>query len=195
MKKHLLIILGMTALLLAGCTKSNIVSGGPAEPIFETRNDIQLDWKQIGDDLDETFLDNEEYPMAVSINYNAEQEGVLSMTLMVKEGTTPEDAVVFADAVVRTLNDEASIQDFSIEASTEKSYGGYFDKTTLELIVMPDGMMEDKSTWLVDMTIPAGSNEPIVPKEGAAAMETTAEGDGAEADGAEETGAEANSAK
>ena len=133
--------------------------------------------------------------MAVSINYNAEQEGVLSMTLMVKEGTTPEDAVVFADAVVRTLNDEASIQDFSIEASTEKSYGGYFDKTTLELIVMPDGMMEDKSTWLVDMTIPAGSNEPIVPKEGAAAMETTAEGDGAEADGAEETCAEANSAK
>ena len=174
MKNKLLIICGMSAMLLAGCTKSTIVTGGPVEPVFETRDDIVLDWGQIGDDLDEMFLENEEYPMAVSINYNAQVDGELSLNLMVKEGTTPEEAVVFADAVVRALNDEAAIQDFSIEASTETTYGGFFDETNLHLIVMPDGMMESKSVWLVDMTIPAGSNEPIAAIEGATAMETTA---------------------
>ena len=53
--------------------------------------------------------------------------------------------------------------------------------------------MTDKSVWLVNMTIPAGSNEAIVPAEGAKVMEPTSaedemgedmdgdmEGDGAE---------------
>ena len=68
---------------------------------------------------------------------------------------------------------EAAVQDFSIETSTEDSYGGFFQDYTLNLIVMPDGMMTDKSVWLVNMTIPAGSNEAIVPAEGAKVMEPT----------------------
>ena len=74
---------------------------------------------------------------------------------------------------MRTINDEAAVQDFSIETSTEDSYGGFFQDYTLNLIVMPDGMMTDKSVWLVNMTIPAGSNEAIVPVEGAKVMEPT----------------------
>lgn len=198
MKRKLLIICGISVMLLAGCTKSTIVTGGTVAPVFETRDDIVLDWGQIGDDLDEMFLENEDYPMAVSINYNAQEDSELSLNLMVKEGTTPEEAVVFANAVVKALNDEAAIQDFSIAASTETTYGGFFDKTNLHLIVMPDGMMEAKSTWLVDMTIPAGSNEPIAAIEGATAMETAAEDEAGaaeedentdEADGEESTGA------
>lgn len=161
-------------LLLAGCTKSNIVSGGPAEPVFETQDGIVLDWGQIGDDLDAEFLNNEDYPMAVSINYSVQpDQSMMDMTLMVKAGTTPEEAVTFANAVVRAVSDEAATQDFSFEASTEDSYGGYFKENALNLVVMPDGMMTDQSVWLVNMTIPAGSDEKIVPVEGAKVMEPT----------------------
>ena len=174
MKKKVLIICGIAAMLLAGCTKSNIVTGGPAEPVFETQEGIVLDWGQIGDDLDEQYLNNEDYPKAVSINYSVDPDKkTIDLTLMMNAGATTEEAVDFANAVVRTINDEAAVQDFSIETSTEDSYGGFFQDYTLNLIVMPDGMMTDKSVWLVNMTIPAGSNEAIVPAEGAKVMEPT----------------------
>ena len=66
------------------------------------------------------------------------------------------------------------MQDFSYEKSSNTSYGGFFKIYDLHLIVMPDYTMKDKKYWLVDMDIPKGSDEKIVPKEGAVVMETTA---------------------
>lgn len=176
MKNKALIICAMSAMLLTGCTESHILaSGGPAEPVFETQQGIVLDWTQIGNDMDDEFVDNEEYPMALSVNYSVDNENKsIDLTLIVKEGTTPEEAVTFADAAVRFLNDEASMQDFSYEKSSNTSYGGFFKIYDLHLIVMPDYTMKDKKYWLVDMDIPKGSDEKIVPKEGAVVMETTA---------------------
>lgn len=162
-------------MLLAGCTQSNIVKGtAAAEPVFETQKGIVLDWGQIGDDLDEQFVNNVDYPMAVSVNYSVDPDkNSMELTLMVHAGTTKEEAVTLANAVVRTVNDEAAVQDFSIEKSSDTSYGGFFQKNTLLLKVIPDGMMTDKSVWLVNMTIPAGSDEAIVPIEGARVAEST----------------------
>ncbi|ADL03136.1 hypothetical protein [Lacrimispora saccharolytica] len=176
MKNKALIICAMSAMLLTGCTESHILaSGGPAEPVFETQQGIVLDWTQIGNDMDDEFVDNEEYPMALSVNYSVDNENKsIDLTLIVKEGTTPEEAVTFADVAVRFLNDEASMQDFSYEKSSNTSYGGFFKIYDLHLIVMPDYTMKDKKYWLVDMDIPKGSDEKIVPKEGAVVMETTA---------------------
>ena len=177
MKKKAFLICAVSAFLLTGCTKSNILaSGGPAEPVFETQDGIILDWSQIANDLDEQYTDNEEYPMALSVNYNLDTETEhMDVTLMVKEGTTPEEAVDFANAAMRTINDEAAMQDFSYESSSDTSYGGFFKKYDVHLIVMPDYTMGKKEYWLVDMDIPKGSDEKIVPKEGAVIMETTAE--------------------
>ena len=176
MKNKALIICAMSAMLLTGCTESHILaSGGPAEPVFETQQGIVLDWTQIGNDMDDEFVDNEEYPMALSVNYSVDNENKsIDLTLIVKEGTTPEEAVTFADVAVRFLNDEASMQDFSYEKSSNTSYGGFFKIYDLHLIVMPDYTMKDKKYWLVDMDIPKGSDEKIVPKEGAVVMETPA---------------------
>lgn len=179
MRNNVLMICAVSAMLLTGCTKSNILAnGGPAEPVFETQQGIVLDWTQIGNDMDDEFVDNEEYPMALSVNYNVDREKkTIDLTLLVKAGTTPEEAVTFADAAVRYLNDEAAIQDFSYERSSETSYGGFFKDYDLNLIVMPDYTMKEEQYWLVDMDIPKGSDEKIVAKEGAVVMETTAEDD------------------
>ncbi|MDF2888337.1 MAG: hypothetical protein K0R23_2722 [Lacrimispora sp.] len=133
--------------------------------------------------MDEEFVGNEEYPMALSVNYSMDPKvKSLDLTLVVKAGATPEEAVTFANAAVRYLNDVAADQDFSFERSTENSYGGFFKNYDLHLIVMPDYTMKEKQYWLVDMDIPKGSDEKIVSKEGAVVMETTAAEDTEEAD-------------
>lgn len=193
MKNRAFMICAVSALLLTGCTKSNILSSsGPAEPVFETQQGIVLDWTQIGNDMDEEFVNNDQYPMAVSVNYSLDpKKKSLDLTLMVKDGTTPEEAVEFANAAVRYLNDEVATQDFSYERSSETSYGGFFKEYDLNLIVMPDNTMTQQKYWLVDMKIPKGSDKTIEAKEGAVIMETTAaaEGDDSEADDVETTAA------
>lgn len=176
MKNKTIMIFAVSAMLLTGCTKSNILaSGGPAEPVFETQKGIELDWTQINTDIDEEFVDNEQYPMALSVNYSLDKDKkTIDMTLMVKHGTTPEQAVEFANAAVKFLNDEVATQDFSYEKSSDTSFGGFFKEYDLKLIVMPDYTMKENKYWLVDMDIPKGSNQTIVPKEGAEVMETTA---------------------
>ena len=184
MRNKVLMICAVSAMLLTGCTQSHILTGsGPAEPVFETQQGIVLDWTQIGNDMDDEFVDNDEYPMALSVNYSMDpKEKKLELNLVVKEGTTPEEAVTFANAAVRYLNDVAADQDFSIEKSSETSYGGFFKDYDLHLIVMPDYTMKEQQYWLVDMDIPKGSDEKIVSKEGAVVMETTAADDTEDAD-------------
>lgn len=189
MKNKAFLICAVSAFLLTGCTESHILaSGGPAEPVFETQDGITLDWSQIGNDLDEEFTDSEDYPMALSVNYNLDPKtNHMDVTLLVKEGTTPEEAVDFANAAMRAINDEAAMQDFSYETSSDTSYGGFFKEYDVHLIVMPDYTMEKKEYWLVDMDIPKGSDEKIVPKEGAVIMETTAEDQEDESEAGDDT--------
>lgn len=177
MRNKALMICAMSVLLLTGCTEKHILnSTGPAEPVFETQQGIVLDWDQIGNDMDEEFVNNEEYPMALSVNYSVDQKNKnIDLTLIVKDGTTPDEAVVFANAAVRYIGDEAAMQDFSFEKSSDTSYGGFFKDYDLHVIVMPDYRMKEEQYWLVDMDIPKGSDEKIVPKEGAVITEATAE--------------------
>jgi len=177
MRNKALMICAMSVLLLTGCTEKHILnSTGPAEPVFETQQGIVLDWDQIGNDMDEEFVNNEEYPMALSVNYSVDQKNKkIDLTLIVKDGTTPDEAVVFANAAVRYIGDEAAMQDFSFEKSSDTSYGGFFEDYDLHVIVMPDYRMKEEQYWLVDMDIPKGSDEKIVPKEGAVITEATSE--------------------
>lgn len=177
MRNKALMICAMSVLLLTGCTEKHILnSTGPAEPVFETQQGIVLDWDQIGNDMDEEFVNNEEYPMALSVNYSVDQKNKkIDLTLIVKDGTTPDEAVVFANAAIRYIGDEAAMQDFSFEKSSDTSYGGFFKDYDLHVIVMPDYRMKEEQYWLVDMDIPKGSDEKIVPKEGAVITEATAE--------------------
>ena len=177
MRNKALMICVMSVMLLTGCTEKHILnSTGPAEPVFETQQGIVLDWDQIGNDMDEEFVNNEKYPMALSVNYSVDQKNKnIDLTLIVKDGTTPDEAVVFANAAVRYIGDEAAMQDFSYEKSSDTSYGGFFKDYDLHVIVMPDYRMKEEQYWLVDMDIPKGSDEKIVPKEGAVITEATAE--------------------
>lgn len=172
--KKLLLLLSCTV-LLCGCTKSNIVSPDAAVPETEmvvggnpdlaVKDGIIIDWTEVGKEMDDTFTDQSEYPMSESVNYAFDESTKsFELTLMVKEGTTKEDAVEYATAVIKGLNDEIATQDFSYETSSETSYGGFFAKNDLKLMVIPGTPYTDKDSYLIDQVILAGEDTPVEAK-------------------------------
>lgn len=170
--KKVLLLLGC-AVVLCGCTKSEIVSpqGGSRavdRPDFETKEDVSLDWEQISVDMDTVYTDESSYPMcsgedAVNFDIDPAQK-TAKINLFVKEGTTKEAAVVYANAVVKGLNDEIAVQDFSIEKSSATSYGGYYKDKTLSVTVIAGTPMSGKDNYLVDQTIEPGADTMIQAK-------------------------------
>ena len=69
-KRALLVACGCM-LLLSGCTKSNIVQPDASEaeePDFNVYNNIELDMDQFHEEVNEICLDEDDYPMADSID-------------------------------------------------------------------------------------------------------------------------------
>ena len=46
---------------------------------------------------------------------------------------------------------------------SDDSYGGFFQDYGFHVEVIPEDSQDDESTWLVNMTVEAGSDTPIVP--------------------------------
>lgn len=169
--RKLLVLMGCTV-LLCGCTKSNIVQPEVADetivgesPDMEIKDDVVLDWSQIGNEMDELFTDQSAYPMSLSVNYSLDEANKLFMlTLMVKESTDAEEACTYAEEVIKGLNDVIAQQDFSVERSSIESFGGFFEIYDLKLLVIPDNPYKSSDQYLVDQVVPAGEYQQIVPK-------------------------------
>lgn len=168
----ILLLLGC-AVLLSGCTKSQIVApedGTRAvdKPDFEAKADVQLDWEQIGEDIDSIYTDEGSYPMCSgedAVNFDIDPEGkTVQINLFVKEETTKEDAVAYANAVLKGMNDEIAVQDFSVEKSSDTSYGGYYKDKTVTITVIAGNPMSGEENYLVDQTIEPGTDTPIQAK-------------------------------
>ena len=59
------------AVLLCGCTKSNIVrSEDAAQPDFNMYMNVELDINQLHEDVNDIYLDESDYPMAAAIDFD-----------------------------------------------------------------------------------------------------------------------------
>lgn len=157
--KRIIMLLSACVLLLCGCTESNIVAkgGGGSEPDTEIRNDIQVDWNQVWDDLDAQFADPEVYPFSESVNCNIVEEGKrIEFFLLVQPGTTEEEASSYATEVLKGFNDSVATQDFSYSESGEDSYGSYLAQYEIYVLVSPYDTKEHKDTWIFEDTIQPG---------------------------------------
>ena len=112
--KKMVLAVGCAA-LLCGCTKSNIVNPEtPAEPDFNLYSDIVLDEEALRNDVNDIYLDPTDYPMGKAIDFSLHlDEGYVDVVVVVKDGTSPEDAAYFAEVAIKGINDEAAVQDFS----------------------------------------------------------------------------------
>ena len=87
MKRLLLIALGCAA-FLAGCTESTILDPtGPAVPETEIIEGIQIDWNQVQDELDEEFVESDDYPYGKNIDFYVE-DGNAYMMVTVEDGVS-----------------------------------------------------------------------------------------------------------
>lgn len=166
--KKMLAVLGCAAMLLGGCTESNIVapSGEAAQPDFTIKKDVKLVWEQVYEGLGENLLDSEEYPQLEQIGFHVDEENkMIDMEILVADGTDKETAVEYATAVVKAINDEVNIQSAYYEKSTDESYGGFFKEYGFNVTVAPSSAAEDESAYLVNDSVAAGEERAIAATE------------------------------
>lgn len=162
--KSMLAVMGCAAMLLSGCTQSNIVtpSGEAAAPDFSIKEDVQIVWEQVHEDLGEIFMESDEYPNLEQIGFNVnDEEKMVNLEILVSEDTSKEEAVAYATDLVKAINDEVQIQSSYYETSTAESYGGFFKEYGFHAVVAPIRTEGDASTYLVDDTVAAGEERAI----------------------------------
>lgn len=143
-------------MLLCGCTKSNIVQ--PEEtpgPDFNIYNNIEIDEEQLHEDVEDIYLDPEDYPMASAIDFDLNlDEAYVDITVVVKDGTSPEDTAYFADVAIKGINDEVVVQDFSYGESDTDTFGGLYQDNAINLKIYTESEYEAEGEPLYETQIP-----------------------------------------
>lgn len=176
-KKMSLILLAAVS-LLSGCTKSNIVSpesgtrADDGQPNTEIDKDIEIDWREVREDLREQYLEPygvfADYVMDLDARYN-EETGVLTVLLPVTHRTTPDVAVAYAQDVLATIGISVATQNFYYtepeinEQGYTTSYGSFFDEHDALVQVFPYDKEGDVSEYIVNDTLKAGDIRAIEP--------------------------------
>lgn len=170
-------VLSLIVLALGGCTKSSIsteapVAAGeefdpakmnqeeeetlPREQNFlieeETEPGPMYEWEQVQDELDGLFTDTDSYPQSVKMEFSADEDAMsINLTWILKNGTDEDTAMEYAADMVQKFNDIVAVQDTTIEASSEESFGSLWDTFALTVQVgTEDGQ------WLIDKNYEAG---------------------------------------
>ncbi len=153
--KNLMMVLGC-AVMLCGCTKSNIVKPDETQgPDFNIYMDVELDMDQLHEDVEDIYLDESEYPMASAIDFELNlDEGYVDVNVVVKDGTTPEDAAYFADVALKGINDQVAIQDFSYGESDEETFGGLYQDNEIHLKIYEESAYESDGEPMYETTVP-----------------------------------------
>lgn len=170
-------VLSLIVLALGGCTKSSIsteapVAAGeefdpakmnqeeeetlPREQNFlieeETEPGPMYEWEQVQDEIDGLFTDTDSYPQTVKMEFSADEDAMsINLTWILKNGTDEDTAMEYAADMVQKFNDIVAVQDTTIEASSEESFGSLWDTFALTVQVgTEDGQ------WLIDKNYEAG---------------------------------------
>lgn len=163
--KKLILAVGCAA-LLCGCTESNIVNPESVGPDFDIHFDIVVDPVQIQDDVNDIFLDPMDYPMGVQtdVEYDLDAEYV-NVTIVVKDDTTAEEAAQYAMEVVKGVNDQFVVQDFSYGSSGDDTYGGLYQDNVANVKIYRQSAFESGGEPIYDHQIPKDMYEEIIIEE------------------------------
>ncbi len=163
------------AVLMSGCTpergqilesvaaENPVLAGADEKPDTEIHNDIVIDFDEVQESAEELIKDSEEYPLSSYIDtFVDEDRKEIWLIWPLKNEATEKDGVVYAEGLIRAFNDAAQEQDFSIVLSNENSYGGLYDRYSVNVQVFTEDKIMAPEDYFVSMTIPAGSKEKVV---------------------------------
>ena len=110
---------------------------------------------QFNDEVNEIYLDENDYPMADTINFTIDEDNALvDLTIVVKDGTSGADAAAYASEVIKGINDEAAVQDYSYGESGEDTFGGFFQDRKINLKIYEKSAYESNGDPMYEMEIP-----------------------------------------
>lgn len=166
-------LLGTAALLSAcGQKRGTLTESAQASAAAERESapdavihdDIKLDFDEAQSSCEELIQDADEYPLSSYIDTVVDEDSkTITLIWPLKNEATEEDGVRYANELIRAFNDACADQDFSIARSTEESYGGLYQKYAVNIQVFREKDILAPEIYLVSMTIPAGTNEAVVP--------------------------------
>lgn len=206
MRKFLVLL--ACAALLCGCTKSNIVQPDSetkvADPDFSIKDDIEIDWEQVSTEADEIFTNKNDFPYSEDFHFMLQPSTKEIMLMWIVADDLPNEEIQnYADRLIKGFNDLVSTQDFSIEKSSDDSFGGLWKDYSLTFGIAPVSTQDDQESWFISGNYGAGvefvlpdvnaaikkANEIDAEENASGAAETTAAGAEAEAaeSGADET--------
>ncbi len=156
--KNLLVAMGC-AVLLCGCTESTIVRPGESnivsEPDFNIYRDVEIDMEQVQEGVADIYLDEDDYPMAVALGFDVDEEaGVVTVEVVVKDDTSAEDAAFYADAVIKGINGEYAIQDFSYAEAEEEYFGGLYQEREIHLTIYEEAAYTSDGEPMFETVVP-----------------------------------------
>lgn len=62
----------------------------------------------------------------------------------------------YSDNLIKGFNDVVATQDFSIETSSDDSYGGLWKNYALSFGIAPESTQDDEETWFISGNFGAG---------------------------------------
>ena len=163
--RKILVLLACAAVLSGCAPKSNIVSPDSTEgtvagqPDFDAKDDVEIDWEQAKVDAEDMFTDENEYPYSVDFHLllQPEQKEIM-LVWVVKDDLPSSEIAEYSEALVKGFNDMVSTQDFSIERSSDTSYGGLWKTYGLSYGLAPESTQDDEDTWFISGSYPAGTD-------------------------------------
>lgn len=155
--------------LLCGCTESNIVESRmaqPMEPDTAMNWDIELDLDQLEDQVKDIYLEEQgDYPMAADIDFEVNlPDGYVDVTVVVKDGTSPEEAAEYAMTVIKGINNEATVQDSTYGEAGADTYGGLYQENEIRVKIYDKSTYSANGTPMYEAVIPEDEYQPIVIK-------------------------------
>ncbi len=161
MKKFLIMIACMA--LLSGCTQSTIVSPDSetvvGNPNFETQDDVSIDWSQVSNDAEDMFNDTSNYEYSKDFHFYLEPNKKQVMLVWVVSDDFPDDQIgTYAEDLIKGFNDVVATQDFSIDKSSEDSYGGLWKDYALSFSIVPESDQDNEDAWFISGSYEAGSD-------------------------------------
>ena len=149
-------LLCLCVCLLCGCTESTVIETSDYSDLPQPGPD-GLVWEQIWEDWRSIYEDTAAYPFIDTVNASIDSEnGSARFFLLTNSVISEEEAIQFAMEAVKGFSDVIREQDLSLEPSGSDSFGGYLKPFEIYVMVGPDGTKADRSTWILEDTVPAG---------------------------------------
>lgn len=163
--KNVVLFSLMAVLALSGCNNkkkadNSAVSSEYKEPpsgAISFTDDI--DWEQAMDGARE-ILDVNDYPLGDNLDYVVDDSSkTITLIWALKDEATSDDAIAYAKAYIKAFNDSTNMQRFSIEVSSDDSFGGLWKDYALNIQVYRKSDILTEANYFIKQSILA--NQPI----------------------------------